>query len=122
MGAQGTATLDFGAFPGKSDASVAVTGQAGILSGSLVEAWIEPADTVEHTHDEHLVETLSVKAGSVVAGTGFTVYGVNTNQISEPLCAVGPNGPGPVDAQGPIDRGGDSTLLSGRFNIGWVWN
>ena len=36
--ASGTATLDFGAFPGKTDASVAVTGQAAIVAGSLVVA------------------------------------------------------------------------------------
>jgi hypothetical protein len=35
MGAQGQTTIDFGAFPGKSDASVAVTGQAAIVAGSL---------------------------------------------------------------------------------------
>ena len=55
MGAQGTAVLDFGAFPGKSDASVAVTGQAAIVAGSLVEAWIRPVDTADHTADEHML-------------------------------------------------------------------
>ena len=49
MGAQGSTTLTFGAFPGGSDASVTVTGQAGILAGSLVEAWILPAATADHT-------------------------------------------------------------------------
>lgn len=32
MGAQGTATVNFGAYPGTSQASVAVTGQAAILT------------------------------------------------------------------------------------------
>ncbi len=65
MGASGTAALDFGAFPGKSDASVAVTGQAGIVSGSLVEAWIRPEATADHTADEHMLETLKVFAGNI---------------------------------------------------------
>lgn len=81
MGAQGIATLDFGAFPGASDTSVAVTGQAGISSGSLVEAWIRPSATTDHSADEHLVETLEVFAGNVVAGTGFTIYGLNESQL-----------------------------------------
>lgn len=97
MGAQGTATLDFGAFPGKSDALVDVTGQAAILSGSLVEAWIRPVASADHSADEHLMETLKVSAGNVVAGTGFTIYGMNTGQIGE-------------------------TLIYGQWSIWWVWN
>ena len=83
MATQGTAVLDFGAFPGKSDTSVAVTGQAGIVSGSLVEAWIRPDATADHSADEHMVETLKVFAANIIAGTGFTIYGFNTSEISE---------------------------------------
>lgn len=77
--ATGTATLNFGAFPGALDASVAVTGQAAIVAGSLVEAWVRPEATVEHTADEHIVDPPRVVAGSIVAGTGFTIYGFTTN-------------------------------------------
>jgi hypothetical protein len=73
--ATGTATLDFGAFPGATDASVAVTGQTGIVAGSLVGAWIRPVATAEHSADEHWVEGLAIAAGNIVAGTGFTIYG-----------------------------------------------
>ncbi len=96
MGASGTSTLDFGAFPGGSDASIAVTGQAGILSGSLVEAWILPAATADHSADEHTVESLKIYAGNIIAATGFTIYGVNT--------------------------GGGDTRIYGTWNIAWVWN
>jgi hypothetical protein len=96
MSAQGTVTLDFGAAPGVSDATVAVTGQTGILAGSLVEAWILPAATTDHSADEHLVENLRVFAGNIVAGTGFTVYG-NIQQSYE-------------------------GRLYGKWNIAWVWN
>lgn len=95
MGAQGTTTVDFGSFPGKSDTSVAVTGQGTILSGSLVEAWILPATTADHSVDEHLVETIQVIAGNVVASTGFTIYAKNV---------------------------GFGTMLYGLWNVGWVWN
>ena len=115
MGAQGTATLDFGAFPGASDASVTVTGQSGILAGSLVEAWIVPVATAEHTADEHLLETLHVVAGNIVAGTGFTIYGVNRSQLGE-----WPQG---ADINPP--RGGQmgmGTRIWGRWSVAWVWN
>ena len=71
----GITTLDFGAFPGKTDTTVAVTGQGAIASGSLVGAWIRPAATADHSADEHRVEDLFVVADTIVAGTGFTIFG-----------------------------------------------
>lgn len=103
MGAQGTATLAFGSAPGASDATIVVTGQAAILSGSLVDAWILPAATADHSADEHCVEELMVCAGNVVAGVGFTIYGVH----SPAYTAV---------------ESGRGTTLYGDWNIAWVWN
>jgi hypothetical protein len=133
MATQGTATLDFGAFPGGSDASLAVS-SAGIASGSLVEAWLFPAATTDHTADEHLVETLRVIAGNVSAGVGFTIYGINTNQLIEPV-DYPPNANSIVTSTGgtaiavktaqPGARaygGGAGTRIYGKWNIGWVWN
>jgi hypothetical protein len=116
--ATGTATLDFGAFPGKSDASVAVTGQAAIVSGSLVEAWIRPVATADHTADEHMLETLSVFAGNIVAATGFTIYGFNTSQTNEnPAGAI--DGTFSSARQGqPVGKG---TRLWGTWTIAWAW-
>jgi hypothetical protein len=132
VGAQGTASLTFGAFPGSSDASVAVTGQAAILAGSLVEAWLMPAATADHSADEHWVESIQVRAGNVVAGTGFTIWGWNTSQLSEPVSAAPPsavmhqNGTAVVlkTAQpGAVSYGGGAgTRLYGAWNIAWVWN
>ena len=112
----GTATLDFGAFPGKSDASVVITGQAAIVAGSLVEAWIRPVATADHTADEHMAETLKVFAGNIVAGTGFTIYGFNTNQINEPI--LQPRGRAGSWNDG---AGGRGTLIYGQFTVAWVW-
>lgn len=76
MGAIGTAVLDFGAYPGAAQASVAVAGQAAILTTNAAEAWIRPQDaTADHTVDEHVVEQLKITAGNIVAATGFTIYG-----------------------------------------------
>jgi hypothetical protein len=98
--ATGTATLDFGAFPGASDASVAVTGQGAIVAGSLVEAWVRPVDTADHTADEHRIESLKVIADTIVAGTGFTIYGYY---------------------DGPI-VGKDKCWLYGAWSIAWAWS
>lgn len=123
MGATGTASLDFGAFPGASDASLAITGQAAIVAGSLVEVWLRPVATADHTADEHLVETIKVIAGNIAAGVGFTIYGFNTNQITEPS---------PVPRDAPYTAGrlnnpaaqsdGRSPRIYGQWTVAWVWN
>lgn len=100
MASQGTAVIDFGAFPGKMDASVTITGQAGIVSGSLVEAWIRPVASSDHSIDEHRIESLKVVANDIVAGTGFTITGYNVNQV---IC-------------------GRAGLIYGQWNVAWVWN
>ena len=133
MATQGTALLDFGAFPGKSDASVAVP-SAGIAAGSLVEAWLFPAATADHTADEHMVETIKVFAGSVVAGVGFTIYGFNTSQLNEPIANEGLlgrfSGTGAAPGRGQqraadpdaVAGGGMGTRIYGTWNVAWVWN
>jgi hypothetical protein len=93
MGNQSTVSIDAGAFPGATEVTVAVTGQTGILSGSLAEAWIFPVATSDHTVDEHLMERLEVRAHTVVAGTGFsiTLRGLNGQ-------------------------------IFGHWNVAWCWN
>ena len=96
MSSQNTAVLDFGAFPGNTEASVAVTGQTGISGTSMAEAWIVPDGTPDHSEDEHILEPIYVfiPKSSITAGTGFTIRGyVETAQ-----------------------------RCYGKFNIGWVWN
>ena len=126
MGAQGTTTIDFGAFPGGSDASVTVTGQASILSGSLVEAWLFPAATADHSADEHVVESIKVMAGNVVAGTGFTIYAVNTSTLNEPLSKAGVStfrgAATSAYGYGGETVGGTGTRIYGQWSVGWVWN
>jgi hypothetical protein len=125
MGATGTTTVNFGAFPGSSDTSVAVTGQATIASGSFVEAWITPTATADHTADEHWVEPIKVVAGNVVAGTGFTIYAMNTNQLNEPLTMPGVakfrSAATTVYGDTKPSIGGQGTRLYGQFTVSWVW-
>jgi hypothetical protein len=108
--AQGTTTVNFGTFPGATDTSVTVTGQNSILATSLVEAWVFPTATADHSVDEHWVDGPQVMAGNIVAGTGFTIY-----------ASVKPQ----TDAKAPTDsrRGkNDSPRAYGSWTIAWVWN
>ena len=90
MSNSGSTSLNFGATP--TDSVSLQIADTNILSTSLVDAWLVPAQTVAHTPDEHWVENVKVMAGNIVAGVGFTVYGVAT---------LG--------------------KVSGDFNINWVW-
>lgn len=91
MGACGTAILDFGATP-TTNGSVVIA-MPGIGAGSCVEVWIAYANSADHTADEHLVETLRVIAGTIVAGVSAVAYG---------FCDLG--------------------YTYGKFNLMWAWN
>lgn len=105
MGAQGAATLDFGAFPGAPSASVDVTGQTGFVSSSLAEAWVYPAD------DEDMIENLAVVARYQADGT-IRVYG---EVVPFPQRA---------EINGNVSGGSmvQEHRLFGTFRVGWVWN
>lgn len=123
--AAGTATIDFGAFPGSSHATVDVTGQTAILTGSLVEAWLMPKDTSDHSADEHLVEPIKVMAGPPTAGVGFTIHAMNVNPISEPLEFGGVSKfratAASVYGYSEPSVGGQGTLIYGQWTVSWVW-
>jgi hypothetical protein len=108
---RGTAQVNFGAFPGASDASVSITGQTLIGLSAEVEAWIEPYATIDHTADEHMVETIRAFAdrSSIVAGTGFTVRAFNTSEINEP------------DPNLALRTAAVGTRLYGIFTVGYAW-
>jgi hypothetical protein len=95
VGAIGSTTATFGAYPGSDQASVVITGQTGIVSGSHVEAWLDPtqAATADHSPDEHLAADIDVECEAIVAGTGFTVY-LRTRNLGQ----------------------------YGAFNLSWVWS
>jgi hypothetical protein len=93
----GTAIIDFGNAPAQgSQASVAVTGQTGILTTSQVEAWIMASDSVVdpngHSADEQQIENVEFRCGNLSAGVGFTIYGE---------CWLG--------------------TVVGKFKVNWVW-
>jgi len=114
MGAQGTAVVDFGAFPGKSDTSVVITGQGSIASGSLVEAWISA--------DEHLADPPFIVAGAVVAGTGFTIYALcDTLNLVAPVDPHTARGSG-SNVDNPTCNIPPFPMPYGQWNVAWAWN
>ena len=97
MGAQGSTTLNFGAAPGTNHVTTTVTGQAAIVAGSAVEAWVMGAAadaTADHTAYEHMVLDLYVRTPvtNIVAGTGFDINGIT------------------------------ELRLTGLITVRWVWN
>lgn len=89
---RGTSIVDFGA-AGATDASVFVAA-SGILSSSIVTASIPAKSTIDHSADEHVVESLRALAGGIVEGRGFYVYAVT-------------GGPSP---------------LYGKWSVAWEWS
>ena len=85
--------LDFGATPAE-EASVVVTGQAGIVAGSDVEAYFMRESTGDNGVDEHeeAAAMCPLVCGNIVDGVGFTIY-------AHPIGALG----------------------IGTFNVRWVW-
>jgi len=84
MSAIGTATLNFGAFPGAQEASVAVTGQGSILATSKAEAFFMADDsTSDHTVNDHRNVGLFARliCGTPTAGTGFTIHARSTQKL-----------------------------------------
>ena len=81
----GTTEIDFGAHPGVNEASVAVTGQTGITTGSHVEAWVVGDDTTtDHTASDHkyFPALASLVCGTPTAGVGFTIYGRSVHKLT----------------------------------------
>jgi len=129
----GSTTVDFGAFPGAHEAAVAVTGQAGILSGSIVQAWLMPAATADHTADEHAaeMENIVVWVSDLVAGTGFTIHARYTPRVREGLSFPGPGRrvithttTGNNFLQQPTivpSVGGTAPRAYGQWTVAWSW-
>ncbi len=89
--ATGVTTINFGSAPGDVNTSVVVTGQGSIGTGSQVEAYLMADDTPDHNADEHVLVPIRLRCGAIVAGTGFTIYAFS------------------------------DWVLTGQFNVHWVW-
>lgn len=73
MSGTGTATLTFGSIPGTNLVTTTVTGQAGILTNSHIEAFLMGDSTATHNVYEHNIVPFTLTCGNIVAGTGFDI-------------------------------------------------
>lgn len=83
--ATGTATINFGAYPGSNEASVNVTGQTNILATSKVDAFVMADDTSsDHTASDHRYFECftNLTCGTPTASTGFTIYARSTEKLT----------------------------------------
>jgi hypothetical protein len=80
----GTATIDFGALPGANEASVVVTGIAGIGASAKVEAFFMYSTSSSHTANDHAYAALftGLSCGTVVAATGFTIFARSSEKLT----------------------------------------
>lgn len=78
----GSTEVDFGAWPGSNEASVAVTGQTGITGATPVEAWIMAEATSDHTLQDHTYAArfLSLTVGAP-SGEAFTIYARSEHKL-----------------------------------------
>ena len=124
MGSRGTTTVNFGAFPGSCHATANITGESGILSNSMVEAWLLPVDTADHTADEHIVDPPMITAGNISAAVGFTIYATARDGLPVPdrqrmLSGTGPGGA--IATVGSPAVGDAAPMPYGQWTVGWVW-
>lgn len=94
MPAQGTAVIDFGAWPGSTEASVSVAGQGTILSTSAAEAWVMAEATADHSEGDHayLPRFIALTCGPATAAVGFPINARSEHQ------------------------------MQGTFNLRWAWS
>jgi len=79
-----TTTLNFGAFPGSCQASVAVTGQSTISATSYAEAWFMQDTTTDHTANDHAWAAVlcALSCSIPTAGVGYTITATSTERLS----------------------------------------
>ena len=80
----GTATINFGAAPGTNIASLVITGQAAIGAASNIKVWFQGGSTADFNEYEHLFilpGSVSLVAGTIVNGVGFTIYATTQLRI-----------------------------------------
>jgi hypothetical protein len=121
MGAQGTAVLDFGVFPGSNVASVDVN-TVGVVNTSAIEAWIRPEASADHTDADHLVAPMKVTA-LFLSNDNIRIYGVNLNDVIPPI-EDQPNLAPLSKLRSPYrsPRRQNAPMFVGQFNVWWVWN
>lgn len=81
-GSTATGVLNFGSFPGSSVTSVDIVA-VGVISTSVINAWIRPVASADHTDIDHVAAPMRV-IGKYLSDGNIRVYGINTNDVIPP--------------------------------------
>ena len=74
--------VNFGAAPGTNNVSLVVEGQTGILTTSVVRAYMMCDATADHNADEHIMVPMKLCCGNIIADTSFTLYAASEWQLT----------------------------------------
>jgi len=119
MGAQGQVEIDFGAHPGAIEKEVDVA-TGGVVATSLVEAWLHPDTTTDHSVDEHVavMDTLVVQGRYLSDG--------NIRILARPIQPKHDhlrNPIRPATSTGTQNfHGAERVKIHGKWVAAWVWN
>jgi hypothetical protein len=121
MADSGSTTVNFGAFPGTFEAKTDVS-TPGVLTTSLVEAWLLPISTADHSQDEHIAEYDAIEVFGYCAANGtLSIIArprpINTLRMDISEGGDAQNGP----SSGSIRTGAEANRLFGQYTVGWVW-
>jgi hypothetical protein len=119
MGAQGLAEVDFGAHPGAVEKEMDVA-TAGVISSSLVEAWLVPDATTDHTVDEHVAmgDSLHVQGRYLSDGNIRIRVAPRQQQFMDER----PSGEQAQTQTRGVKSGPQTVKTYGKWSVGWVWN
>lgn len=127
MGAQGQVEVDFGAHPGAIEKEVDVA-TAGVVATSLVEAWLHPDTTTDHTVDEHIAMMDSLRVqGRYLSDNNIRVRvqpvdrQMDTAGVRGGVQESGINRVSQEDSS-RVQPGPQRVLAYGKWVVAWVWN
>jgi hypothetical protein len=112
----GSTTVDFGAFPGGNIASTTITFSDVYAPNAIIDAWVLPAATADHTADEHVVDPPLVTVTNNGDGT-ITINALPSGR--DPFVpALIPFGG--ANSQMPIPQA--QVMPYGKWNVGYAFS
>lgn len=114
----GQTTIDFGAFPGTPETQAVVTAQDVSDPNAVLDVWILPLATTDHTADEHMADPPRVTAVNTTPGTSFTIYGFPSGR-DLPVPPGTPFG-NTANSQMPVAQ--TQLMPVGKWNVGWAFS
>jgi hypothetical protein len=113
----GSTTIDFGAFPGSNYASTTITFSDVYDPNAIIDAWILPATTADHSADEHVVDPPLITVTNNGDGT-ITINGVPSGR--DPFVpALIPFG-NTANSQMPVPQA--QVMPYGKWNVGYAFS